>query len=115
MVDLPGQFFGVRIADAQILLREVTRDRNDLSFGCAPVRSQLSELFLRALANQHMNRFAALQQIRDKKPADEAGGAGDEVGHAILPWKRVPLFSWRQSAAAESATRVDCTAFLRRR
>ena len=85
MVDLTGQLLRVRIADAEILLGEVTRDRNDLSFRCAPVRSQLGQFFLRGLADQHINRFAALQQVRDEKPADEAGGAGDEVGHAILP------------------------------
>src|SRR5947207_13860823 len=84
MVDLAGKFFCIAFAYAEILLRQVADDRDDLLLGSAPVRTELGELFLRALANQHVDRFSALQQIGDEKAADESGGAGDEVGHEVL-------------------------------
>src|SRR5205823_7303512 len=61
MIDLPGDFFQLRICYAQVLFREIAGYRDDLTVACAPMLAQLDELFLRALPNEHIDRLAALQ------------------------------------------------------
>src|SRR5439155_22639737 len=74
----------IRFGYAEVLLRQVAEDSDDLRVSGAPVRPQIREFFLRALANEHVDRFSALQQIGDEKAADESGGTGDEIGHEVL-------------------------------
>ena len=106
MLDLAGEFLDIRFGNAEILLGEVADDGDDLRVSGAPVRPQLSKFFLRALANEHVDRFSALQQIGDEKAADESGGAGDEVGHAVL----LELGNSAYCCRAQSALSCGCRA-----
>jgi hypothetical protein len=45
----------------------------------APLGAERLHLPARALADEHVDRAFALQELGDEVPADEAGGAGDEV------------------------------------
>src|SRR5213078_3287145 len=95
VVDLAGEFFCVAFRDAEIFLRQIAYDRDDLIVSGAPVRLELRQFFLGALANENVNRFPALQQIGDEKAADESGGAGDEVGHEVSLSLRNSAYSCR--------------------
>ena len=48
-----------------------------------PALDQSVEALGRPLAHQHVDRAVALEQLLDEVAADEAGGAGHEVGHPI--------------------------------
>ncbi len=84
MVDLALVLVDPGRVDAEALLRQVADDGLD-ALAAVPPGDQLLELAARALAHQHVDvALAVAQQLLDEVPADEAGGAGDEVGHGPI-------------------------------
>jgi hypothetical protein len=86
VVDLALELAQVRVGDAELRLGEVADDGDDLALVHAEALAQRRELLLRSAPHQHVDRLAALVQVGDQEAADEAGGSGDEVGHALLPF-----------------------------
>ena len=84
VLDLALELLQVGVGDAEILLRQVADDGDDVLVGRAPFGPQRVELLQRPLAHQNVDRLAALQQLADEKLPDEAGRAGDEIGHHFL-------------------------------
>ena len=91
MVDLSLELLLVRLSDPQALLGEIADDGDDVLVGGAPLLAQRIQLLDRALADQHIDRLAPLQQVADEELPDKAGGTGDKIGHRIL----LALWSWR--------------------
>ena len=80
MVDLRRAARG-RVVEPELRLREVADHRLD-PLRPRPSRSmQPLELLRRALADEDVDVALALEQPLDEVAADEARGAGDEVGH----------------------------------
>jgi hypothetical protein len=99
MVDLALELSQVRVRDAELRLAEVADDRDDLALVRTELLAQRSELLLRSAAHQRVDRLATLVQVGDQEAADEAGGPGDEVGHALLPFA-LRAAAWLSAAAA---------------
>ena len=95
MVDLPLELLHVGRGDAEVGLGEVAFDADDLLVVCAPALADRRELLFGTLADEHVDRVAAPQQIGDEVAADEAGRAGDEVGHL-----ESPCGGWRPAESA---------------
>ena len=85
MLDPALELGSIRVRNAEMLLREISDHRNDLAPGRAGFFLERCELLLRALAHEHVDRVAALHEVRGQVPANEAGGAGDEVSHGNPP------------------------------
>ncbi len=85
VVDLPLELFRLRGGDPEPGLLEVAVDGDHLLVVGAPARARCGELLLGALADEHVNRFAALQEVFDEVAADEAGRAGHEISHLEPP------------------------------
>ena len=71
----------VEVLDAEAGLGQVAVHRHDPALGRAEALDQGVDLAARPLADQHVDRALALQQLLDEMAADEAGGAGHEVVH----------------------------------
>ena len=70
VVDLPLQL-GDLVAAAELLLGEVADHRHDPVLVGAPAAAQLLEPAARPLADQHVDRPLALEQLLDQVAADE--------------------------------------------
>ena len=81
VVDVAVQALEVLVGDAEPRLGEVADDADDAVLVDAPAVAQLLEAPLGALADEHVDRPLALEQLLDQVAADEAGRAGDEVAH----------------------------------
>ena len=81
MLDLVLELLELRVRHAKITLREIADYGDHPVFVDAPGLAQRCEFLLRSLADQNMDRIAALEQIFDQKAADETGAAGDEISH----------------------------------
>ena len=114
VVDLALELPEVGRGHAETGLGEIALDADDLLVVRAPALAHRRELLLRALAHQHVDRLAAPQQVFDEVPADEAGCAGDEIGHlespcgrgVDKPCRRVPEAGCRRGAPG--STDGDC-------
>ena len=83
VVDVAAVLVDPALLDAEALLREVADDGRD-ALAALPGLGQLRQALLRALAHEHEDlALAVAQQLLHEMAADEAGGAGDEVGQSV--------------------------------
>ena len=81
VLDLPFEPRKFCFAHPKLRLRQIAGDGHYLRLVDTPLLAQRSQFLLRALAYEHVDRFAALQQIIDQKAANETGAAGDKISH----------------------------------
>ena len=112
---LPLSFAHVRGGDAELRLGEVADDGDDaLVVGAPASRAARRASSASPCAPARRSGSPRFSRLRDEEPADEAGGAGDEIGHRIL----LALDRGRPTSASMSDRhrvavargRGDCTA-----
>jgi hypothetical protein len=84
VIDLALELLQVGCGDSQVRLLEVAFHGDHLLLVGPPALARRRELLFGALANEHVDRAPAPQQIGDEVSADETGRTGDEVGHLDL-------------------------------
>ena len=87
MLDRAAVLVDPRVADAEARLDEVADDRLD-ALGMRPALEEAVELLARVLADEDVHvALAVAKELLDEMAADEAGRAGHEIAHGLVPFE----------------------------